>query len=105
MYGCINEVRNRAKIKPLSGLNSEEFKDAVKDERAMELCFEGLRRWDLIRWGEFHSKMLDMINNSVNFKLIEVESFAFSLARRPILGLSFFLFSITFTFEVMKIRV
>lgn len=62
-YECINEVRDRAGLKtPLSGLSPEEFRDAVKDERAMELCFEGLRRWDLIRWGEFYSKMQDMVN-------------------------------------------
>ncbi|MDR3062108.1 MAG: RagB/SusD family nutrient uptake outer membrane protein, partial [Dysgonamonadaceae bacterium] len=61
-YECINKVRERAKITPLSGLSKDEFREALKDERAMELCFEALRRWDLIRWGEFYSKMTDMIN-------------------------------------------
>ena len=23
----------------------------------MELCFEGIRRWDLIRWGDYHTAM------------------------------------------------
>lgn len=58
-YECIDEVRNRAHITPLTGSNltKEEFRDAVKKERAMELCFEGIRRWDLIRWGDFYQAM------------------------------------------------
>lgn len=61
-YECINKVRERAKLTPLSGLDKDSFREALKDERAMELCFEALRRWDLIRWGEFYSKMTDMAN-------------------------------------------
>ncbi|MFT4223086.1 RagB/SusD family nutrient uptake outer membrane protein [Dysgonomonas sp.] len=61
-YECINDVRKRAKLTPLSGLSKDTFREALKDERAMELCFEALRRWDLIRWGEFYSKMTDMAN-------------------------------------------
>ena len=34
-----------------AGLSQEEFRQAVRDERAYELCFEGNRRQDLIRWG------------------------------------------------------
>lgn len=29
------------------------FLQVIKDERAKELCFEALRRYDLIRWGDF----------------------------------------------------
>ncbi|MCI1646863.1 MAG: RagB/SusD family nutrient uptake outer membrane protein [Bacteroides sp.] len=56
-YECINRVRTRAGIEPLSNLSKEEFRQAVRDERAMELCFEFTRRLDLIRWGEFVQKM------------------------------------------------
>ncbi|MDR1336027.1 MAG: RagB/SusD family nutrient uptake outer membrane protein [Tannerella sp.] len=59
-YDCINAVRRRAGIADLSGLDKGGFRDAVKKERAMELCFEGLRRWDLIRWGDFYREMRDM---------------------------------------------
>ena len=34
-----------------SGLSQEQFRQAVRDERAYELCFEGNRKQDLIRWG------------------------------------------------------
>lgn len=61
-YESINAVRKRVKLAPLSGLSKDAFREALKDERAMELCFEASRRWDLIRWGEFYSKMTDMVN-------------------------------------------
>lgn len=35
----------------LTGLSQAQFLQAVQDERARELCFESLRRPDLIRWG------------------------------------------------------
>ncbi len=61
-YDCINQVRTRAKIKPLTGLDQKSFLEAIKKERAMELCFEGVRRWDLIRWGDFLKYMGNMQN-------------------------------------------
>ena len=61
-YECIDEVRERAGLTPLqgSGLTTEQFRNAIKKERAMELCFEGVRRWDLIRWGDFYLAMREM---------------------------------------------
>ncbi|PTQ96625.1 putative outer membrane starch-binding protein [Mucilaginibacter yixingensis] len=35
----------------LSGLTKDTFLQAIQDERARELCYESLRRPDLIRWG------------------------------------------------------
>lgn len=61
-YRCINMVRSRAGISTLSGLDQTGFRQAVKDERAMELCFEFTRRYDLIRWGEFVTNMHEMVN-------------------------------------------
>ncbi|HNX88470.1 MAG TPA: RagB/SusD family nutrient uptake outer membrane protein [Paludibacteraceae bacterium] len=66
-YDCINEVRRRAHIVEyqVGSLEQTTFRDAVKKERAMELCFEGIRRWDLIRWGDFYKNMQSM-RSSVN---------------------------------------
>src|SRR5690606_3120886 len=41
----------------LSGLSKDDFFTAIVDERARELCFEGLRRMDLIRWNLFVERM------------------------------------------------
>jgi hypothetical protein len=58
-YDAINMVRRRAYGQPvgtadpavdLAGLNYASFFTAVQNERAWELCFEGERRSDLIRW-------------------------------------------------------
>ena len=38
-------------------LNQTQFRNLIKDERARELCFEGLRKHDLIRWGDFVTAM------------------------------------------------
>lgn len=73
---CINEVRERAGIDPLpEGMSKDEFRQAVKDERAMELCFELLRRYDLIRWGELVERMTEipvLYNNSEEWKQITI---------------------------------
>lgn len=59
-YDAINQVRRRGYGKPLTtadatvdlpaGLNKLDFFERLKQERAWELCFEGMRRMDLIRW-------------------------------------------------------
>lgn len=59
-YESINQVRRRARIKnplspnveiDLSGLSHGELRSQIRKERAWELCFENLRKPDLIRWG------------------------------------------------------
>ncbi|HTG65280.1 MAG TPA: RagB/SusD family nutrient uptake outer membrane protein, partial [Flavobacterium sp.] len=37
--------------------NKASFQLAVEKERTLELCFEGFRRLDLIRWGKYVSTM------------------------------------------------
>ncbi|WNJ20642.1 RagB/SusD family nutrient uptake outer membrane protein [Pontibacter sp. G13] len=70
-YEMLNRVRERVKITPLTASNFSElypeyqaedagidlnveqdrFREAIFWERAWELCYEGHRRFDLIRWG------------------------------------------------------
>ncbi|WP_175633901.1 RagB/SusD family nutrient uptake outer membrane protein [Pedobacter ghigonis] len=65
-YNAINQVRRRgyglpvaaaSVVADLTGLNKATFQQAIEDERMRELCFEGLRRMDLIRWNKFVSTM------------------------------------------------
>lgn len=58
----LNKVRLRADLLPISGLDQNDFREVIKKERAMELCFEGIRRWDLIRWGEYYNSMSEMVD-------------------------------------------
>lgn len=60
-YKAVNRVRRRGFGLPMEspstvadlseGLSSEDFRTAVRKERAYELAFEGHRRLDLVRWG------------------------------------------------------
>ena len=65
-YNAINQVRRRGYGLPIgtpsliadfAGLNKASFQQAIEDERMRELCFEGLRRYDLIRWNKFVTTM------------------------------------------------
>ena len=50
-YRCVNIIRNRVGLPNLAaGLSKEEFREACILERALELAFEEVRWFDLIRW-------------------------------------------------------
>ena len=61
-YEAVNKVRRRAYEYPSNtslcdlpdGMDKENFRKAVRDERAFELAFEGHRRMDLVRWGIYY---------------------------------------------------
>ena len=68
-YAAVNAVRRRGFGLPEdddsgvadlpAGLSQEQFRKAIRDERAYELCFEGQRRQDLIRWGIYCDTVKD----------------------------------------------
>jgi len=51
-FTAINRVRTRAGLANLSGISGSEFLQEVLDERKRELCFEGHRWADLVRYGK-----------------------------------------------------
>ncbi|TLX76032.1 RagB/SusD family nutrient uptake outer membrane protein [Labilibacter sediminis] len=66
----LNQVRNRAGLEnievasPDAVLSREAFLKEVQDERMRELCFEGLRKQDLIRWGILGDR-LEFLNATI----------------------------------------
>ena len=58
-YDCVKAVRDRAGVKtlPMSEYDKDTFCELVRNERGRELCFESLRKYDLIRWGIFVQEM------------------------------------------------
>ena len=53
-YAQLNEIRNRSKATPApAAMNLEQFRSYVLAERARELLFEGIRRFDLMRWNVY----------------------------------------------------
>ena len=67
-YTAVNMVRRRGFGKPVGvadkscdlpdNLSYEAFQQAVRDERSYELCFEGQRRQDLVRWGIYYETIM-----------------------------------------------
>lgn len=54
---AVNEVRNRAKATPLDAITEE----LIQEERRLELCYEGLRKYDLVRWGILQEKVTETL--------------------------------------------
>ncbi len=68
---AVEEVRRRAytdpseaTLKPAEVANKEAFAETIRNERFKELCFEGLRKPDLIRWGMFYDTMKEFASYS-----------------------------------------
>jgi len=54
VYAAVNEVRSRTGVEMPdlpSGLSQSELRDRIRNERRVELAFEGTRYFDLKRWG------------------------------------------------------
>lgn len=53
---AVNRVRNRAKATPIDAATTI-TDEMIQEERLLELCFEGHRKYDLIRWGILEQKV------------------------------------------------
>ncbi|MEK6481769.1 RagB/SusD family nutrient uptake outer membrane protein [Catalinimonas sp. 4WD22] len=63
VYDAINQIRQRPTVEMpaiSSGLSQDELRQILRDERAVELAFEGLRIFDINRWeiGEVKAGLL-----------------------------------------------
>jgi hypothetical protein len=65
-YDCVKQVRDRAGIATEASYDPISFRILVRNERGRELCFEALRKYDLIRWGTFVESMKGYVNDSEN---------------------------------------
>jgi hypothetical protein len=51
-YEAVNQVRKRVDMPPISaGMSQEAMRNAIREERVLELALEGDRFLDLLRWG------------------------------------------------------
>lgn len=84
-YDCLRQIRERVGLtKPLpTGLTQEEFREMLIKERALELGYEEVRWFDLVRWGrveDFTKQLygLQIVGNDANnptrftFKKVEL---------------------------------
>ena len=58
-YDCVVAVRERAGVatKEFTSYDQTSFRQLIRNERGRELCFEALRKYDLIRWGLYVEEM------------------------------------------------
>lgn len=49
------------------GLSREALREAIRKERAYELCFEGHRKQDLIRWGIYYDRVIQTAQELVDW--------------------------------------
>ena len=56
----INAIRGRADVKmpPVSAGSVEAMRKAMRHERRIELAYEGIHYWDLLRWGIAHEVLV-----------------------------------------------
>ena len=68
---AVNAVRRRGfgdtKHDLSYGLSREDLREAIRKERAYELCFEGHRKQDLIRWGIYYDRVMETAQELVNW--------------------------------------
>lgn len=93
-YEAINIVRRRGYGLPagtpdasvdLSGLNYDSFRAAIRDERAYELCFEGQRRQDLVRWGMYY-ETIQTTNSALNAAWPDADAPNYIAAKHTVKG-------------------
>lgn len=87
---AINMIRNRTGVNmpPIaSGLSQADFRETVRNERRIELAFEGHRFWDVRRWmiaGQTENAPLNGMritktgDNSFSYEVIQVETRKFT---------------------------
>ena len=63
---AINTVRERAGIELLAeGIDQATLRQEIRDERARELCFEALRKFDLVRWGIYVESLTTKLSAAI----------------------------------------
>ncbi|MBK7098507.1 MAG: RagB/SusD family nutrient uptake outer membrane protein [Sphingobacteriales bacterium] len=75
-YNALNQVRRRAYGVSLAAasptadapaaMGKDNFRTFIQEERSRELCYEGLRKYDLIRWGIYVARMNEIGNEMAN---------------------------------------
>ena len=78
-HAALNLVRRRAfggsSKYDLSNLSQDGLRAAIRNERSYELCFEGHRKCDLIRWGIYYSTIRQTAQDVVDWSTTSKSSY------------------------------
>ena len=67
-YGAVNKVRARAQMPDFpEGLTQDEMRAEIKHERKVEFFMEGTRYFDLLRWRDAETVLLQVTNEARSF--------------------------------------
>ncbi len=79
----LNKVRQRADLPNITETNQSSLRQIIRDERTVELAFEGQRYWDLRRWRIAHEvldgkrmhgmKITKNANQTLNYEVVDVD--------------------------------
>jgi hypothetical protein len=73
-YSYLNMIRNRAKASAVpDGLTADQFRSYILEERGREFSLEGIRRYDLMRWGIYLKVMNQIGNGQDNISKVRVQ--------------------------------
>src|SRR5699024_8796234 len=93
-YNAVNNVRQRAGQPDLpGGLSQEQMRQHIRDERRIEMAFEGHRFYDLRRWQIAHrvfSEPMDgmkitEVDDQLQFERIAVRPISFDASKNYLL--------------------
>lgn len=56
---ALNQVRSRANMPEYSSMSQDAMRDAIRNERVLELSLEGSQYYDLLRWGLVPERFVD----------------------------------------------
>lgn len=68
-YKCVNDIRERAGLAPISGLGNEQFREEVWKQRYWELCAENKYYFDIIRTQKVYNSKTGTFVPLVGFTL------------------------------------
>lgn len=77
-FDCVKLIRDRAGIKTrdMGEYDAESFRQLIRNERGRELCFEALRKYDLIRWGIYEQEMKKYVDMAKDENVVKDASIA-----------------------------
>ncbi len=89
VYNIMNMVRTRAGVAPIpSNLSQDEMRNAIRLERKLEFAFEGLRYFDIRRWGiaeeEFNAIASDKVYSFGSVKSFKSSNYLWPIPQSAI---------------------
>lgn len=78
----LNKVRSRAQLPKITNADKEALREIIREERKVELAFEGHRFWDLRRWEtavatlngkRMHGTKITKVGDTFNYETVECD--------------------------------